>query len=74
MEIEVLTTTGCHLCEQAETMIRRVAPDAGIRRLDVAEDDALLETYGEHIPVLRYRGRELYWPFSLLDVQALVSR
>lgn len=74
MQIEILTTVGCHLCEQAETMIRRVAPRAEIRRLDVAEDDALLETYGEHIPVLRYGDRELYWPFSLLDVQALVSR
>lgn len=40
---------------------------------DIALDDALVSAYGERIPVLRRNsdGRELGWPFSLLDVLRL---
>ncbi len=72
MRIELLTTTGCHLCEQAEAIVLRVAPQAEIHRIDIAEDDELLDRWGERIPVLRYRDRQLCWPFSLLDVQAML--
>lgn len=72
MRIELLTTTGCHLCEQAEAMVLRVAPQAEIRRIDIAEYDELLERWAERIPVLRYGNSELCWPFSLLDVQAML--
>ena len=69
MKIELLTTLGCHLCEQAEALLRQAAPLAEIVKVDIAEDDALIEAYGERIPVLRYAGRELGWPFGLLDVR-----
>lgn len=71
----LLTTAGCHLCDQALTLIRRAAPGLQVALLDIADDDALVESYGERIPVLRLNGRELAWPFSLLDVrQALTAR
>lgn len=71
----LLTTVGCHLCEQALDIIRRAAPQLQIHLLDIAEDDALIAEYGERIPVLRLGGQELQWPFSLLDIrQALMAR
>lgn len=75
MEIELLTTLGCHLCERAEQLVLQAWPQATLVRIDIAEDDALIADYGERIPVLRYQGRELAWPFGLLDVrERLVQR
>lgn len=73
MQAELLTTAGCHLCEQALELIRRAAPVLEVTLVDIAEDDALIERYGEKIPVLRLAGRELSWPFGLLDVRMLVD-
>jgi len=73
MNIELLTTEGCHLCEQALEVIHRAAPGLTLEWVDIAEDDALLEQYGERIPVLRCGRRELGWPFSLLDVRQFIA-
>lgn len=73
MQAELLTTVGCHLCDQALEVIRRAAPTLELTLVDIAEDDALIEQYGEKIPVLRLANGELCWPFGLLDVRRLVS-
>jgi hypothetical protein len=67
------TTVGCHLCEQARELVSTVAPDITLTLVDVAEDDELLARYGERIPVLMKEGRELGWPFGLLDVQQFLA-
>lgn len=57
-------TTCCHLCEQAETVLR----EGGyvVRQVDIAEDDELFEEYGLRIPVLQRAdtSAELGWPFD----------
>ena len=73
MQAELLTTAGCHLCDQALEVIRRAAPMLELTLVDIAEDDALIERYGEKIPVLRLAHCELCWPFGLLDVRMLVE-
>lgn len=73
MTIELLTTEGCHLCEQALEIIHRAAPGVTLEWVDIAEDDALIEQYGERIPVLRCEHRELAWPFGLLDVRRFIT-
>jgi hypothetical protein len=50
-----------------------VSPDLTLTLVDVAEDDELLARYGERIPVLMKEGRELGWPFGLLDVQQFLA-
>ena len=72
-EATLLTTAGCHLCDQALAIIRRAAPTLQVALLDIADDDALIAEYGERIPVLRIRDQELQWPFSLLDVRQAVA-
>ncbi|WP_111656417.1 glutaredoxin family protein [Isoalcanivorax indicus] len=69
MQVELLTTAGCHLCDQAEALLCQALPGVDIIKVDIAEEDALIEQYGTLIPVVRYQGRELRWPFGLLDVR-----
>ena len=66
------TTSGCHLCEQAEKLLAQagLAFDA----VEIADDPALLERYGVRIPVLRRRdtGEELNWPFNAVALHELL--
>ncbi len=67
MQIQLLGTTGCHLCDIAERMARRIVPVFGftLEYVDIALDDALVAQYGEHIPVLRAtNAAQLGWPFE----------
>ena len=73
MSVVLYTTVGCHLCDQARELVSTVAPDLTLTLVDVAEDDELLARYGERIPVLMKEGRELGWPFGLLDVQQFLA-
>jgi hypothetical protein len=61
-------TSCCHLCEQAEAVLREAGVAA--QHIDIADDDGLLERYGVRIPVLRRSdtGAELGWPFDAADV------
>lgn len=64
-------TQGCHLCDQAEALLRQAAGARRIewRYVDIALDDALVERYGTRIPLLQTAdGGEMGWPFSLLDI------
>lgn len=65
-------TMGCHLCEDAEAIVRRAIPQAVVEHVDIAESDAGITRYGTRIPVLRINGKELDWPFSLLDVRSAI--
>ena len=68
------TTGGCHLCEQAENLIRRQTSMA-CKAVEIADDAELLERYGARIPVLRRldTGKELDWPFAAEDVDSLLT-
>ena len=61
---------GCHLCELAEEMLISVRSD--FMKVEITDDEALVEAYGVHIPVLKrdWDEMELFWPFDreqLLD-------
>ena len=66
-------TSGCHLCEQAATLLRD-AVDAPFRLVEIADDDDLLERYGVRIPVVQRRdtGAELDWPFDAAAIERLL--
>ena len=75
MVVELLGTSGCHLCEVAERLVRRIAPNMAVKvqHVDIASNDALVDAYGMKIPVLRsVEGelRELNWPF---DEESLIA-
>lgn len=68
-QLTLLSTLGCHLCEQAEDVLQ----DAKLSRnfeweiVDIADSDSLVEAYGVRIPVVLHKesGNEIGWPFDL---------
>lgn len=69
-KITLMTTLGCHLCEDALAMLRyyqdQTERQFTIELLEITENEKLLEEYGVRIPVLKHSesGRELAWPFN----------
>jgi hypothetical protein len=61
-EIRIYLRAGCHLCEQALTLIAPLAAayGAGVEQVDIEADDRLLTRYLERIPVIELDGAELY--------------
>ncbi len=73
--LKLYGTQGCHLCDEAELLLQKMAAARRIewQYVDIALDDALFNRYGERIPVLvAADGRELGWPFSFLDILRLL--
>ncbi len=67
-KIQLYGTGFCHLCDEAEAILHKAGVAAV--HIDIAEDDELLEKYGERIPVLRRADNdaELGWPFDAVAV------
>lgn len=68
-EFLLLGTSHCTLCDQAEDVLASVIEefnDAMVYTVDIADDPALVDTYGDSIPVLisSALGSGLYWPFD----------
>ncbi len=59
--VTVLSTPGCHLCEEAMTVLRRLQASLGfeLRERDISADEALHRSYFERVPVICLDGEEL---------------
>lgn len=58
--VVVYTRQGCHLCAEAERMVRRVVDDATLVTLvDVDGDPALRDRYTVRVPVVAVDGVEV---------------
>jgi len=57
--VTVYTRVGCHLCEQAEATVRRIARRHDIRIVDVDADPDLTERYTVRVPVIAVDGVEI---------------
>lgn len=70
------TTSGCHLCEEAAAMLKYLQSQMPfqLEPVDIATDEALVESYGIRIPVVKLKSSEaeIGWPFSLEDLTALL--
>lgn len=75
------TTAGCHLCEEAASLLteltRQQAVDSPItiESIEISTDAALVDAYGIRIPVVKNSATnvELGWPFDLADLADLVN-
>ena len=69
----LLGTAGCHLCEQAETIIH--ACGLAVELIDIAEQAHWQALYAWHIPVLldKETQQALAWPFNSDDVQNFLA-
>ncbi len=59
LELLLYTRPGCHLCEDAAALLRRLQAETpfDLREVNVDDDPALRERYGEQIPVIEAHGR-----------------
>ena len=69
-------TDDCTLCDEALQMLLESSTFRGVvlTTIDVASDDELFESLGEHIPVLECLGYTLAWPFSVEEAEQLLSK
>lgn len=72
----LLGTSGCHLCDVAESIIQqlqRVAP-IQYQLLDITTlDDAMMAEFATLIPVVITPSARANYPFSILDLQQLTT-
>jgi glutaredoxin len=61
-EVTLYTRVGCHLCEDAEAVLRRI--QAGrpfeLRLVDIDRDPVLADRYGVRVPVVAVDGVEQF--------------
>jgi len=78
MHLLLLGTAGCHLCEEAEAIIRKCLPndyDQVIEIIDIAEQEHWQAQYAIRIPVLYHSAtkKELAWRFDQADVERFIQ-
>jgi glutaredoxin len=56
------TRAGCHLCEEAERVLRAEQEDAGFALVlvDIDRDPELARRYGVRVPVVALDGEDLF--------------
>jgi len=71
IKLTLYTTAGCHLCEQAEQLIRSISlqDKLVLTLIEIGDDESLAAQYGVHIPVVKFADdTELNWSFSREDM------
>lgn len=71
----LFSTSGCHLCEQAEQLLDQSAIANAYQKKDIADNPDWLERYGIRIPVLYHLSsrQELSWPFDECALQTFIA-
>ncbi|WP_251153447.1 glutaredoxin family protein [Cellulosimicrobium sp. Marseille-Q4280] len=71
---------GCHLCDDARTVVAQVCGDAGVAWAEVDLDDpatapAVREQYGEYVPVVTVAGvQQGFWRVDARRLARAVGR
>jgi glutaredoxin len=76
-QVTLVTRSGCHLCEEAETLLRRLSREVGFgyAEIDVDADPARQAEYSDRVPVILIDGREHgYWRVEEARFRVAVSR
>ena len=62
IEIQMYSRPGCHLCDEAKTVIQRVQARFGfaLRIINIETDAELEKQYGEQIPVVFINGNKAF--------------
>ena len=72
----LLGTSGCHLCDHAEAVLRQLQAVYPIsyQLVDIADfDELLMMTFATTIPVVITPNSRLNYPFSVMDLQQLIA-
>ena len=72
----LLGTSGCHLCDIAEQIIAQfqAVQPVTYQYVDIADfDEALMMEFATSIPVILTPSQQLNYPFSVMDLQQLLT-
>lgn len=75
--VTLVTRVGCHLCQEAETTLRRLGAELGFgyAEVDVDADPARKQEYSDRVPVVLIDGREHgYWRVEEARFRAAIAR
>jgi glutaredoxin len=75
--VTLITRTGCHLCQDAEAVLRRLRDELGFgyEELDVDGDPARRAEYSDRVPVILIDGKEHgYWRVEEARFRKAVTR
>ncbi len=76
-QLILYTTSHCHLCEQAETILTSIKKEYSINwhSIEISNDDHLTDLYGTRIPVIKCidTQAEINWPFCADDILKLIK-
>ena len=67
---------GCHLCDDARAVIERVCADLreSYEEVSILDDPALMERFGEEIPVTFVDGRQVsFWTIDEERLRAALA-
>ncbi len=82
MKVNLYTTAGCHLCEEALDLLQVLQEQLEVqgRRLqiseiDIADSETLMAEYDVRIPVITsdFSPGDIGWPFSLKDLSLFLK-
>ena len=73
--IILYTRPGCHLCDQAHTLLSRAVrgTDAMVETANIDADPALHDRYDVRVPVARIGDTELDWPFTEAQARRAIA-
>lgn len=65
----------CHLCDEAEDLLRAAGLGESYLKVDIETDLELLKRYGIYVPVLERKDnqKELFWPFDHGELAAFLE-
>jgi glutaredoxin len=75
--VVLLSRAGCHLCEDAAAILRRLAGELGFRyaEIDIDEDARLQDEYSDRVPVILIDGKEHgYWRVEEARLRRALAR
>jgi glutaredoxin len=76
-QVTLITRVGCHLCEEAERVVIRLAGEIGfdLELRDVDSDRTLANAYSDRVPVILIDGAEHgYWQVEEPRFRAALER
>jgi len=65
----------CHLCDEAENLMRAAGFGDTYLKIDISADPELLMHYEIHVPVLQRADdqKQLFWPFGQEELVSFVQ-
>ena len=76
-QVTLVTRAGCHLCDEAQTVLRRLCAELGFgyAELDVDADPTHRAEYSDRVPVILVDGREHgYWRVEEARLRKALNR